>query len=155
MNRAASLNTVQATCGHLFKNTKLLEEALTHDSHRVNNAVMPTYQRLEFLGDSVLNLVITEYLFKKHPDYTEGQLTTTRIELTRAQKQTEIAREMNLGEHVSFGLSVRKENFSRLHSFVESLIGAVYIDAGFEAARKTIYRLWKLDEPPAATCVLS
>lgn len=155
MSRAASFTAVQTVISYQFKNIKLLEEALTHDSHRVNNATIPTYQRLEFLGDSVLNLVITEYLFRNNQNFTEGQLTARRKELTEGKKQTEIANEIKLQEHVSFGLSVKPEQFSRVGSFVESLIGAVYIDGGFEAARGVINRLWKINSSAGSWCVVS
>jgi len=154
-NSAASFRTVQTLISYQFKTIKLLEEALTHDSHRVNNATIPTYQRLEFLGDSVLNLVITEYLFRNNPNLTEGQLTAQRKELTEGKKQTEIAREINLQDHVSFGISVNRNQFSRFGSFVESLIGAVYIDGGLEAARGVIYHLWKITNNAGSVCVIS
>ena len=160
MSRVEVLNKIQTACGYVFKNSKLLEEALTHDSNRVNDRAAPNYQRLEFLGDSVLNFVISDYLYRKHPEYREGQLTTERIKLTESLKQTSIAEQLNLREHILFGQSVRKEDFSRCHSFVESLIGAAYIDGGLDAAKAVIGNLWKLENATAATnaasnCALS
>lgn len=72
------------------------------------------------------------------------------MELTRAEKQVEIVHDLNLSEHVSFGLSIQRENFSRLHSLVKSLIGAVYVDERLDVARKIIYRLCKLNTFEAA-----
>ncbi|CAF1544917.1 unnamed protein product [Adineta steineri] len=146
MNRAELLRRFQVTCGYTFKNIRLLEEALTHDSNRVNDRTLPTYQRLEFLGDSVLNLVVSEYLFHAYPDASEGQLTDRRKELTESKKQAQIAETLNLKDHILFGQSVKKETYAGHHSFVESIIGAVYIDSGMDESKKLIRRLWELTD---------
>ncbi|CAF1072272.1 unnamed protein product [Rotaria sp. Silwood1] len=144
MNRTEALKKIQTACGYSFKNIKLLEEALTHDSNRVNDRSVPTYQRLEFLGDSVLSLVVSEYIYRTNQDFNEGQLTNKRKELTEAVKQIQIAEKLNIKDYITFGQSVRREQFSKYHSFVESLIGAVYIDGGLEETRRLIHRLWEL-----------
>lgn len=146
MNGTQLFNKIVSTCGYGFKNIKLLEEAFRHDSNRVNDRTLPTYQRLEFLGDSVLNLVVSDYLYRNNPNANEGQLTNQRKDLTEATKQTQIAEKLNIKDCITFGQSVRKDQFSRCHSFVESLIGAIYIDGGLEETRKVIYRLWELNE---------
>ena len=146
MNRAESLAKIQTALGYTFRNTKLLEQALTHDSHRVNDRSVPTYQRLEFLGDSVLNLVVSDHIFRHHPDFNEGQLTDKRKDLTQAIKQGQIAEKLNIKEHVFLGQSVNRNQFSRYHSFVESLIGAVYVDSDLSEAKKVIGRLWELSD---------
>jgi len=160
MSRVEALNKIQASLGYRFKNIKHLEEALTHDSNRVNDRAVPTYQRLEFLGDSVLNLVVSDYIFRNHPDFNEGQLTDKRKELTEALKQVQIAGKLNIREHILFGQSVNKDQFSKYHSFVESLIGAVYIDGGLDAAKQVIHRLWELSSNSntanaGSSCVIS
>jgi ribonuclease-3 len=162
MSRIEILKRIQTRCGYTFKNEKLLDEALTHDSNRVNDRAVPTYQRLEFLGDSVLNLVVSDYLYRNNPDFTEGQLTDKRKELTEAKKQTLIVEKLNLKDDILFGQSVRKDQFGKYHSFVESMIGAVYIDGGLDAARLVIRRLWELSDSsntatPAAAgaCIIS
>ncbi|UJR38190.1 hypothetical protein I4U23_030863 [Adineta vaga] len=161
MNRTELLRRFQTACGYTFKRSELLEEALTHDSNRVNNRDAPTYQRLEFLGDSVLNLVVSEYLYRNNPNFTEGQLTNKRSELTDATKQRQIADQLALKDYILFGQSVAREQFRGHHSFVESIIGAVYIDGGMEEARKLIRKFWELtDAAPAAAaaagaCLLS
>jgi ribonuclease-3 len=160
MSRTDIINKLQASWGYFFKNPKLLEEALTHDSNRVNDRTVPTYQRLEFLGDSVLYLVVSEHLFRSNPEFNEGQLTIKRKELIEAVKQAQIAEKLNIKDLISFGQSVRKDQFSKYHSFVESLIGAVYIESGLDAARKVIHRLWELSDNSNATsagnsCILS
>ena len=146
MSRVEAINKVQSSLGYAFKNKKLLEEALTHDSNRVNDRTLPTYQRLEFLGDSVLNLVVSEHIYRNNPEFDEGQLTNKRKELTEALKQVKIAEKLDIKEHILFGQSVRKDQFSKYHSFVESLIGAVYIDGGYNSAKDVILRLWELNE---------
>lgn len=144
MSRTEAFKIIQSNLRYNFKNARLLDEALTHDSNRVNDRAVPTYQRLEFLGDSVLNLVVSDHLFRNHPDFNEGQLTIKRKELIEAVKQGQIAEKLNIKDYISFGQSVRRDQFSGYHSFVESLIGAVYIDGGLDAARQVIYRLWEL-----------
>ncbi|CAF0984717.1 unnamed protein product [Adineta ricciae] len=142
MSRAERLQKFQTACGYTFKNVTLLEEALTHDSNRVNNRDAPTYQRLEFLGDSVLNLVVSEYLYRNNASFTEGQLTTKRSELTNANKQSQIAEKHALKAYILLGQSVSIDQYRGHHCFVESVIGAVYIDGGLEEARKLILKFW-------------
>jgi ribonuclease-3 len=144
MSRAETFDRIQTSLGYRFKNIKLLEEALTHDSNRVNDRTVPTYQRLEFLGDSVLNLVVSDHIFNAHRDFTEGQLTKKRIELTEGLKQGQIAEKLNIKDHISFGQSVNRNQFLGSHKFVESLIGAVYIDGGLDAAKQVIRHHWEL-----------
>jgi ribonuclease-3 len=146
-----ALNRIQASLGYRFNNIKYLEEALTHDSHRVNDRTVPTYQRLEFLGDSVLNLIVSDHIYRAHPDFAEGQLTNKRKELTERLKQAQIAEKLNIKDYISFGQSVKKDQFLGYDKFVESLIGAVYIDGGLDAAKQVIYRLWEFSDNPAAT----
>lgn len=146
MTQAEALTKLQTSLGYFFKNKNLLTEALTHDSNRVNDRTAPTYQRLEFLGDSVLNFVISDKIYRDHPDFNEGQLTNKRKELVEAVKQIQIADKLNIKEHIIFGQSVNRNQFLKHHSFVESLIGAVYIDGGFEEARKVINKLWEIND---------
>lgn len=160
MNRTEAFNKIQTALGYRFKNIKLLDEALTHDSNRVNDRTLPTYQRLEFLGDSVLNLVVSDSIFRKYPDYNEGELTNKRKELTEALKQTQIAEKLNIKDYIVFGQSVNKNQFSKYHSFVESLIGAVYLDSGLQEAKNVIDRVWELSgnsntANAGSSCVLS
>jgi ribonuclease-3 len=160
MNRTESLKEIQTRLEYSFKDITLLEEALTHDSNRVNDRNLRTYQRLEFLGDSVLSLIITDYLFRTYPNSNEGELTIKRKEWTESLKQSQIAEKLNIKEHISFGQSVNRALFSKYHSFVESLIGAVYIDGGLDAAKQVINRLWELRDNSGAAnttsnCVMS
>ncbi|CAF0895164.1 unnamed protein product [Adineta steineri] len=146
MSRTELLKKLQTTCGYTFKNIRHLDEALRHDSNRVNDRNLPTYQRLEFLGDSVLNLVVSEYLYNTDPKATEGQLTDKRKELTEARKQAQIAETLKLKDYIEFGQSIRRETYTGYHKFVESIIGAVYIDGGIDESKKLIRRLWELTD---------
>ena len=146
MSRAERLQKFQISCGYTFKRSELLDEALTHDSNRVNNREAPTYQRLEFLGDSVLNLVVSEYLYRNNTNFTEGQLTAKRSELTDAKKQGQIADKLALKDYILFGQSVQRDKFRGYHCFIESVIGAVYMDGGLEDARKLIRRFWEFTD---------
>lgn len=123
--------------GHVFSDEKLLELALTHRScGKVNN------ERLEFLGDSLLGFVIGQRLFDILPEATEGQLSRVRSALVKGDTLAEIAREFNLGESLRLGEGEMKSGGFRRDSIladaVEAIIGAIYEDAGFEAAKTCV-----------------
>jgi len=123
-----------------FAHPDLLRLALTHRS-RGN----PNNERLEFLGDAVLNMVVAELLFRARPDVPEGDLSRLRARIVRERTLAEVARELELGDHVLLGPGELKSGgFLRdsiLADAVEALIGAVFLDGGFEAARALIQRL--------------
>lgn len=116
-------------------------EALSHRS-----AGSPHYERLEFLGDSLLNFVIADELHAQHPDLDEGALSRLRASLVRGSTLAAIAREHSLGEYLKMGSGeLRSGGFNRdstLADLVESLIGAVFRDAGFSTARTLVLRLF-------------
>jgi ribonuclease-3 len=124
-----------------FKNEDLLRQALTHRSAPGSNN-----ERLEFLGDSVLQLVMSELVFEKRPDATEGRLSRTRSSLVRDVALSEIAADIGIGEHLLLGAGERKTGGHRRASIladaVEAIFGAVYLDAGFDAARAVIMRAY-------------
>ena len=147
------LQKIQVECGYAFKNKALLEQALTHDSLRVGNHQLPTYQRLEFLGDAVLQVIITDYLYYEHPTDGEGALTQKRSAIVGAQKQLEIAHKLELENYVMMSASNAGQplgsRFKRWDKFVEALLGAIYVDAGggwtgHEAVKKCVHKLWGL-----------
>lgn len=138
---------LQAFCdrlGHQFKNPELLVRALTHPSmtspHRDNN------QRLEFLGDRVLGLVMAEALFEADMGAAEGILAPRFNALVRKETCAAVAREIDLGAVLKLGRSEMKSGGRRkdalLGDAMEATIAAVYRDAGFEAARRLVLRLW-------------
>ena len=112
----------------------LLERALTHRSYAYENGGLPTNERLEFLGDSVLGLVVTDTLYRTHPDLPEGQLAKLRAAVVNAQALAGIGRELGLGEHLLLGRGEEttggRDKSSILADTVEAVIGAVYLDHG-------------------------
>jgi len=130
----------------------LVERAVTHRSYAYENGGLPTNERLEFLGDSVLGLVVTEELFRRHPDLPEGQLAKLRAAVVNARALAEVARELDIGRYLRLGrgeeASGGRDKSSILADAVEALIGAFYLDRGTEASRELVLRLFAglLDE---------
>ncbi|OXA61298.1 Ribonuclease 3 [Folsomia candida] len=134
-NGSSSRRTLQKRIGYHFQNEDILVEALTHDSCRVDDPNIKTYQRLEHLD--------------------EGTLTMRRISLVRGKKQEEISDQLELHKFVKMNQSVRE--FSRYDRFLEAVIGAVFIDAGgeskggYDEVKEVIYNLWELSEDEIAS----
>ncbi len=127
--------------GHVFTQPQLLQRALTHRSHSAAHN-----ERLEFLGDSVLNCAIAKHLFDTYPDLPEGDLSRLRSNLVNQQALCVLAQQLQLGELLLLGEGERKSaGFRRpsmLADALEALIGAVFIDAGFVAAEKVVLGLY-------------
>ncbi len=146
-----ALESLQAKLGYRFGDPALLDKALTHRSAGRYN-----YERLEFLGDAALGLVIAAELFERFPDYREGELSRLRASLVRKTTLAELARELDLGEHLRLGSGELKSGGHRRESILadvlEAIFGAVYLDAGFEAARALVLRLYagRLQTLPSA-----
>lgn len=125
---------------------QLVERAVTHRSFAYENGGLPTNERLEFLGDSVLGLVVTEELFRRHPDLPEGQLAKLRAAVVNSRALAEVARDLQVGQYLRLGrgeeASGGRDKSSILADAVEALIGAVYIDRGTEPARELVLRLF-------------
>lgn len=123
----------------------LLERSLTHRSYAYENGGLPTNERLEFLGDSVLGLVVTDALYRTHPDLPEGQLAKLRAAVVNSRALAGIGRELALGEHLLLGRGEEttggRDKSSIVADTVEAVIGAVYIDRGLEAATALVHRL--------------
>ncbi|WP_103063519.1 ribonuclease III [Actinomyces qiguomingii] len=123
----------------------LLNLALTHRSWAHEHGGLPTNERLEFLGDSVLGLVVTENLFRSHPDLPEGQLAKMRAATVSEPALAAVARDLGLGEFVKLGrgesLSGGRDKDSILSDTVEALIGATYLTTGLEPVRTVVERL--------------
>ena len=138
-------DNLQERLGRFFVNGDLLKQALTHPSvaHEQNTAVQ-TNQRLEFLGDAVLQLVLTRHLYEQFPQFGEGPLTKARAKLVNSRSLAEQARRIELGRHLllSHGeeLSGGRDRVSSLADAFEALIGAIFLDGGFEVAREFILR---------------
>ncbi|MFT5050674.1 MAG: ribonuclease-3 [Chlamydiales bacterium] len=119
---------------HDFEDPAMLELALTHSS--VDNA--RNNERLEFLGDAVLDLIIADELFHHHPDLPEGDLTELKAWVVSRRSLAEVARGLDLAQHARVGRGLEGRTLSRsiLANLYEAVLGAVYLDAGMEAARK-------------------
>ncbi len=150
-NSDTELNQLCLQLNYTFQHRELLGEALSHRSFSSCN-----YERLEFLGDSVLSFVISEELYRRHPELDEGALSRLRATLVRGTTLSLIARELELGRYLQLGSGELKsgghERDSILADAVESIIGAVLVDGGFEACRILILRLFtaRLEQLPAA-----
>jgi ribonuclease III len=124
----------------------LLECALTHRSFSFENGDCPNNERLEFLGDSVLGLVVTTNLYRTHPDLPEGQLAKFRSHVVNSRALAQVARELELGRFLRLGKGEENTNgrdkSSILADTVEALIGAVYLDHDLETATELIHRLF-------------
>ena len=144
MRLSAELLAFQGRLGHQFRKPDLLARAVTHAS--IGTATRPDNQRLEFLGDRVLGLVMAEALLAADPGAREGQLAPRFNALVRKETCADVAREIGLGEVLKLGRSEMMTGGRRkdalLGDAMEAVIAAVYLDAGFEAARSMILRLW-------------
>jgi len=125
---------------------EMLDRALTHRSFAYEHGGLPTNERLEFLGDSVLGVVVTETLFRAHPDLSEGRLAKLRAAVVNARALAEVARTIGLGTHIKLGRGEEatggRNKSSILSDTVEALIGAVYLSGGFEAAGGVVHLLF-------------
>jgi ribonuclease III len=123
-----------------------LERALTHRSFAYENGGLPTNERLEFLGDSVLSLVVTDTLFTGHPDLPEGQLAKLRAAVVQMNALAEVARDLRLGSFVRLGRGEEgtggRDKPSILADTLEAVIGATYIDCGLGSASDLVHRLF-------------
>lgn len=144
MRLSADLLAFQGRIGHVFRKPELLVRALTHSS--ISSATRPSNERLEFLGDRVLGLTLAEALFRADTGAAEGKLAPRFNALARQETCAAVAREVALGEVLKLGRSEQISGGRRkealLGDAMEAVIAAVYLDAGFEAARDMVLRLW-------------
>lgn len=123
----------------------LLERALTHRSYAYEHGGLPTNERLEFLGDSVLGLVVTDSLYRTFPDLPEGQLAKLRAAVVNARTLAAIGRDLGVGPALRLGRGEEttggRDKSSILSDTVEALIGAVYVEHGIEIASTIVHRL--------------
>jgi ribonuclease-3 len=128
---------VDETWWHAFSDQDLLRQALTHRSAGPRHN-----ERLEFLGDALVNLIVADALFQRWPKADEGALTRARAELVRESGLAGLARDMNLGEHLLLGPGEMKSGGHRRDSIladaIEAIVAAIYLDAGYDACRDTV-----------------
>jgi ribonuclease-3 len=128
----------------VFKNKNLLKQAFTHRSYINENPAtsLSHNERLEFLGDAVLELIVTDFLYRKYPNYTEGELTALRSALVNAIIISEIASEIGMNDYLLLSKGEMKDNGKArvyiLANTYEALIGAIYLDQGYEITNKFI-----------------
>ncbi|MGH8823686.1 MAG: ribonuclease III [Jiangellaceae bacterium] len=138
------LAQLQARLG-LAVDPHLLERALTHRSYAYEHGGLPTNERLEFLGDSVLGLVVTDALFRRHPELSEGELAKLRAAVVNMRALAQVGRQLELGPYVRLGRGEEatggRDKSSILADTIEALIGAAYLDSGLEAASALVHRL--------------
>jgi ribonuclease III len=143
MPEMTGYDELQARLGYVFRDPALLRLALTHPSvaHEQDSPIQ-TNQRLEFLGDAVLQLVLTRELYEKFPAFGEGPLTKARAKLVNRRTLAERARQLGIGQHLILSrgeeLHGGRERPSGLADTYEALLGAILLDGGFEAARDFI-----------------
>jgi ribonuclease-3 len=155
--KKSALGKLEAAIGHVFNDRALLERALTHISALAGTpADGPHYQRFEFLGDRVLGLVIAELLFRAYPGATEGELSRRLAHLVRRETCAEVAVAWDVPPHVILGPGERQSGLRRKEALLadvcEAILAAVYLDAGFEAARSVVEKAFgaKMAEPGRA-----
>lgn len=144
--KAASSHTIlEGRLGYTLE-PALLVRALTHRSFAYENGGLPTNERLEFLGDSVLGLVVTDTLYRAHPDLPEGQLAKLRAAVVNSRALAEVARGLELGSFIRLGRGEEgtggRNKASILADTLEAVIGAVYLDQGLDAASQLVHRLF-------------
>ena len=136
---------IKRLLNYQFKNNRLLEEALTHSSAGKSNKA--NNERLEFLGDRVLGLVISEELLRLNPNSTEGQIATYYNSLVKKETCALLAREIGLESLLTLGKSVSRTNNRQkdkiLGNAMEALIGALFLDGGFKISRELVLQIWR------------
>lgn len=146
MQESYTLKDLEERIGYRFQNIALLKQALTHSSFTNEQKINKTenYERLEFLGDAVLELVSSEFLFKNYPDVPEGELTKQRASMVCESSLAFCARDLQLGQFMLLGrgeeVSGGRNRSSITSDAMEALIGAIYLDGGMEQAKDFIDR---------------
>ena len=137
---------LRTALGDPILDPELLELALTHRSYAYEHGGLPTNERLEFLGDSVLGVVVTETLYLAHPDLSEGRLAKLRAAVVNARALAEVGRGIGLGQHIKLGRGEEatggRNKASIVSDTVEALIGAVHLSGGIEVASELVHRLF-------------
>ena len=139
------MNTLEEKLGYTFQNRALLENALTHSScANESRGKLSSNERLEFLGDSILGMVVADHLYRNHPDLPEGELTRTRAALVCEDSLVEVAKELGLGDYLRLGKGEEagggRQRPSIRADAVEAVLAAVYLDGGIGSARKIIQK---------------
>jgi ribonuclease-3 len=144
---ARKITPLERALGVRFRRSDLREVALTHRSFAFEQGVLPTNERLEFLGDAVLGLVVTDLVYRAFPDRSEGELAKLRAAMVNMTMLAEVARDLGLGQEIFLGrgeeLSGGRDKASILADGLEAVLGAVYIDRGLKVVQQLIERLFR------------
>lgn len=139
---------IEQIVGHHFSDQDLIVSAITHPSAVEGKPVSASYERLEFLGDSILGAVVATDLYEKFPQMDEGQLSRLKISLVSGETLSKVADELGIGRYIIFGASELGTDARGMHSALEnvyeSIVGALYLDAGFDKTHEFIHET--LDE---------
>lgn len=140
------MTTLEEKLGYTFQSPELLENALTHSScANESKGRLQSNERLEFLGDSILGMVVADHLYRNHPDLPEGELTRTRAALVCEDSLVEVAEALRLGEYLHLGKGEEagggRHRPSILADATEAVFAAVYLDGGITAASELIHRV--------------
>jgi ribonuclease-3 len=135
------IDALQERLSYIFKDRSLIVQALTHRSYSIQNN-----ERLEFLGDAILDFLVGEFLYRQYPSATEGELSNMRSQIVCGEQLTMLGRELMLGESLLLGAGEEKsggrERGSSLANAVESVVAAVYLDGGIECCRQLVETLF-------------
>ncbi len=133
---------IESICGYKFKNRELVTSAITHPSAVEGLPVSASYERLEFLGDSILGGIVAKDLFERFPGMDEGELTRLKISLVSGKTLSAVADSLGIGECIVFGESEKGTGARGMHSALEnvyeSVVGALYLDAGYEVTHRFV-----------------
>lgn len=146
MNITIQLKAFEESIEYQFQNRELLIQALTHSSYANEQKLVKSknYERIEFLGDAVLELVSSEFLYEKYPDMLEGQLTKKRAMAVCEMALADVAKEIYLGDYLLLGKGEEstggRNRDSIIADCIEAIIGAIYLDSGLDQAKKFIHR---------------
>ncbi len=138
---------LESELGYVFDRSTCLEQALRHRSWVAETGKGPSNERLEFLGDTILQLVVTDYIFAHYPDHEEGDLAKLRSSAVKKEVLYEVAVRLDLGASLMLGKGEEatggRDKPSILADAMEAVLGAIYLDGGLDPARRVIMRLWE------------
>lgn len=139
-----SLEKLQKVIEYEFNNLEVLISALTHKSYAAETGLKYYNERMEFLGDSILSAIVVENLYARYPSETEGKLSQLKAQIVSAQNLSQWAKEIKLGDYILLGKSEDSQEARNRESLLcdlfEAVVGAVYLDGGFDSSRKFVLK---------------